>query len=117
MKEDETLVGKLVSVFKGHFMQWLALGILVFAMGAASKRALVSLVVPVVKVIWPFLVIWLVYRFIRGRVAGAVKKFQEQMMANIQQQQGQAAGARSGGQVLDLCTKCGSLDSAGHRCP
>jgi hypothetical protein len=104
--------------FTSNLPQIIALVILVLAMGSASKRAILPMALSVFRFVWPFLAIWIVFRLIKGRVERAVKQFQEQIMAGLQNQgtaqgRGPAAGA---GQVLDLCPKCGALQQANHRC-
>jgi hypothetical protein len=108
----------LMNSFKRNLLQWIALVVLLLAMGSASKRALVSIFLPVFRVIWPFLVLWIGYRFVRGKIEGGIKKFQDQIMSQVNQAhqaRGGGAGA-GGGQVLDLCSKCGALDSPQHKC-
>jgi hypothetical protein len=104
----------IVRHIKGNFTQWIALSILVFAMFAASRGAALPALWALGRFVLPVLVIWLVFRLIKSRVSRAVQKFQEQMMQGMN-----APGARTNGagrQVLDLCPKCGTLMTAGHRC-
>jgi len=102
---------------KTNFIQWLALGILVMAMFSASKGAALPAIWALGRFVLPVLVIWLVIKLVKSRVSGVVQKFQEQMMQGMQQ--GSGAPGRvggAGGQVLDLCPKCGALQSASHKC-
>ncbi len=106
------------TMLRSNLPQLIALGILILAMGSASKRAIVPMALGILRFIWPFVVIWLIYRLIKGRVERAVKKFQEQMLAGLQNQgagPGRASPAGTG-QVLDLCPKCGALQQSDHRC-
>lgn len=96
-------------------VQILALGVLVAAMFSAGKKAAVPALLAVVKFIWPFLMIWLVWRLIKGKATSAMDRFKEQMMQAVQQQQG-ASAAQGKGEVLDLCPKCGVLLTSSHRC-
>jgi len=113
-------LAKVVDHIRANLVQWIALGILVAAMGAASKTAMVSVIWSLGRFVLPFVVIWILYRIVRSRIEAAMKRFQEQVMQNMQNAgSGYAAGhsPRGGGQtVLDLCPKCGVLQSPGHRC-
>ena len=103
---------------KANFIQIIALLILVSAMFSASKKAILPMVWGFGRFLLPFLIIWLVYRFVRARVSAAFKKFQEQLLQGMHQgaATGAGPGGRSAGQVLDLCPKCGDLQSHGHQC-
>ena len=108
---------QVVRVIRVGALQWIAIAILGASMFSASKRAVLPAIGAILRVIWPFLVVYLIWRVIKAKVSGAVQKFQEQM---LQQAQGAGAGGvgrqKNGGQVLDLCPKCGDLLGAGHRC-
>jgi hypothetical protein len=111
---------RVATQVRSNLPQLIALGILILAMGSASKRAIVPMALGILRFVWPFLLIWFIYRLIRGRVERAVKQFQEQMLAGLQNQgaghhHGRGSTANSG-QVLDLCPKCGVLQQANHRC-
>ncbi len=104
---------------KANLSQIVALTILVCAMFSASRKAMLPMVWGLGRFLLPILVIWLIYRFVRARVSAVVKKFQEQLLRGMQQgaAAGPGPGGHSGGQVLDLCPKCGDLQNPGHRCP
>ena len=111
----------------GGVVQWVALVVLIAAMFSAGKRAALPALFAIVRFMWPFLVIWLVWRLFKSKVSRVVGKFQSQVM-DAANQQGGAAGGFAGaaqraaasrktqGDVIDLCPKCGSLLAAGHRC-
>jgi hypothetical protein len=103
---------------KANFIQILALTILVSAMFSASKKSVLPMLWGLGRFLLPVFIIWLIYRVVRARVSAAVKKFQEQMLQGMQQGAAAGHGPRgpSGGQVLDLCPKCGDLQNPGHRC-
>jgi len=108
---------------KANFIQWLALVVLVSAILSASRAAFMPMVYSLGRFVLPFLVVWVIYRFVKGRLETAVKKFQDQVMQNIQNSgQGFAGGPAPGSsgargqQVIDLCPKCGVLQTAAHRC-
>lgn len=99
---------------RGNFSQWLALGILILAMFSASRGAALPAIWALGRFVLPILLIWLVIRLVKARVALAVQKFQDQMMQGMNPHGG---GTSTGGrQVLDLCPKCGSLMAPNHRC-
>ncbi|MCX6126022.1 MAG: hypothetical protein NTV34_14915 [Proteobacteria bacterium] len=115
----------------GGAIQWIALVVLIAAMFSAGKRAAMPALFAVLRFMWPFLVVWLVWRFLKGKVSSVVGKFQAQVMDAANQQGGVAGGFAGGfagaaqraaasrktqGDVIDLCPKCGSLLAAGHRC-
>lgn len=109
--------------FKANLVQWIALGVLVAAMLSASRAAFMPMLWSLGRFVLPIFVVWLIYKFVKGRLETAVKKFQDQLMQNIQNSGqgfagGQATGARGAGgqQVIDLCPKCGVLQTAAHRC-
>lgn len=110
----------IIRHLRSNIIQWAALSVLVASMLAASRSTFIPMAMSLGRVVVPFLVVWLIYRIIKKRVSSAVTKFQDQLMQNIQNAgQGyaaQGAGGKTKTQVLDLCTKCGSLDSPGHRC-
>ena len=109
-------IGRVIRV---GALQWIAIAILGASMFSASKRAVLPALIAILRVVWPFLVVYLIWRVIKAKVSGAVQKFQEQIM-----QQAQTAGAGPGRvpnsknnqQVLDLCPKCGVMLTQGHRC-
>lgn len=108
---------KVATHVKSNFIQWTALGILVAAMFSASKGAAMPAIWALGRFVLPVVVIWLVFKLLKSKVSGAVQKFQEQMMQGMQQGAGQQArGPGGSGQVLDLCPKCGALQSPGHMC-
>ena len=111
----------------GGVVQWVALVVLIAAMFSAGKRAALPALFAIVRFMWPFLVIWLVWRFLKSKVSGVVGKFQSQVMDAANQQGGAgggfagvaqraAASRKTQGDVIDLCPKCGSLLAVGHRC-
>lgn len=117
-------VGQFV---KAGVMQWVALAILGFAMFSAGRRTAIPAVLAIFKVLWPFLVIWIIWRFLKAKITGVVGKFQDQVMQAAQQNGASANFARpavsrpetatgSGGEILDLCPKCGILLTTSHRC-
>ena len=113
----------IIRHLKANFIQWMALGVLVAAMLSASRAAFMPMVWSLGRFVLPIFVVWLIYRFVKGRLETAVKKFQDQMMQNIQNSgQGFTGGptpgyrGTKGQQVLDLCPKCGVLQTASHRC-
>ena len=122
---------------QGNLISLIAFAILAASMLSASRGAILPMLVRFGRFIFPFVVIWLVYRLIRARVSRAVKVFQEQMFQNIQNGMnpnvrpdargastagswggsgGAFAGAKNTGEVLDLCPKCGSLQTSTHHC-
>lgn len=109
--------------FRAGGLQMLAMLVLIMAMFTANKRAAAPALMAIVKFIWPLLVVWLIWRFIKSRVTAGVQKFQQQIM-QAAQQNGVASGVASGrsgsaqgvGQIIDLCPKCGTLLSSGHQC-
>lgn len=105
-------------------IQWVALVILVASMFSASKRAAIPAVMGIVKFVWPLLAVWLVWRLIKAKITAKVQAFQQQVMNATSQggingpgaQRFRASSAAGAGEVLDLCPKCGTLLSPGHRC-
>jgi ABC-type nickel/cobalt efflux system permease component RcnA len=114
----------IIRHLKTNLIQWVALGVLVAAMLSASRAAFIPILMNISRFLVPILVIWLIYRFLKGRLETAVKRFQDQMMQNFQNSGqgfpgGHGAGkqaGRGGQEVLDLCPKCGVLQTATHRC-
>ena len=106
---------------KSNFIQWAALFVLVASMIAASRAAFVPMLLSWGRLILPFFIVWLIYRVVRKRIETALKRFQDQVMQNIQNgpdgYAGNSPGGRGRQQVLDLCPKCGALLSPAHRCP
>lgn len=101
----------------------LAITVLVVAMFSANKRAAAPAIIAIGKFLWPFLLVWIVWRFVKSRVTAGVQKFQQQIMEAAQQggmpggvAQGRGAAASGNGQIIDLCPSCGTLLSAGHQC-
>lgn len=84
-------------------------GILLSRGGLASLTPLLRLIVPVVIVIFAFN--YLKKRLTSGAVGEALRKRMEEAM---RQQQMNAQGGRD--KVIDLCPKCGTYLTAGHRC-
>lgn len=105
---------------KANFIQWVALLVLVAAMVAASRAAFVPMALSLGRLVLPFVIVWLLYKMVRKRIESALKRFQDQVMQNIQNGPNGFAGSSSAGrgnqQVLDLCPKCGVLQSPTHRC-
>lgn len=106
-------------------IQWVAFAILLASVFSASKRAAVPAVMGIVKFLWPLLVLWLVWRLIKAKISATVQRFQRQVMDAAGQGGVSGPGAHrfratspaaGGGEVLDLCGKCGTLLSPGHRC-
>ena len=107
-------------------IQWVAFAVLLASMFSASRRAAVPAIMAIVKFLWPFIVVWLVWRLIKAKIGGAVQKFQQQVMDAAGQGGMNSAGgaqrfraaspASGGGEILDLCSNCGTLLSPGHRC-
>lgn len=94
---------------------YVAIGIILVAL-ASSKGGLAALM-PLVRFAIPFLVLFLIYRFVKGKLIAAAKD-----MAQRAQQGGMGPGgmgADGGGQqgkVIDLCPKCGKYMTGNHRC-
>ncbi len=115
-------MGSVIKFLKAHTLQFIALAVLGAAMLSAGKRAALPAIMAVFKFLWPFIVLWIIWRFIKAKVASVAAKFKEQVL-EAAAQQGQAPGGFAskraggkGGQVLDLCPKCGVLLTAGHKC-
>lgn len=110
----------IIQHLRSNIIQWAAFSVLVASMLAASRSTFIPMAMGLGRVVMPFLIIWLVYRIVKKKVSSAVAKFQDQLMQNVQNAgQGyaaQGAGGKTKNQVLDLCPKCGSLDSPSHRC-
>jgi hypothetical protein len=112
----------------GNLVQWIAVAILAGSMFSASRRAILPMLMGVARFMMPFIIIWIVYKLIKSKVNRFIRKFQEQMMQgahNGSAPEGPAGfahmgqsrkGNGGGGEVLDLCPKCGSLLSGSHRC-
>jgi hypothetical protein len=105
---------------RANVIQWAAFAVLVSSMLAASRSTFIPMAMGLGRVVMPVLIVWLIYRFVKKRVSSAISKFQDQLMQNVQNAgQGyaaQGAGGKTKNQVLDLCPKCGSLDSPSHQC-
>lgn len=110
----------IIRHLRSNAIQWAAFAVLVASMLAASRTTFVPMAMGLGRVIMPFLIVWLIYRIVKKRVSSAVAKFQDQLMQNIQNAgpgyASQGAVGKTKSQILDLCPKCGSLDSANHRC-
>jgi hypothetical protein len=105
----------------------LAITVLVVAMFSANKRAAAPALLAIGKFLWPLLVVWIVWRFIKSRVTAGVQKFQQQIMQAAQHggmsggmpgsvTQNRGAASSGNGQIIDLCPSCGTLLAPGHRC-
>lgn len=85
--------------------------------GLLVSRGGLAALQPTLKFLAPFLILWLVWRFVKrkllGFAGGAMRQRLETMMQQMQQQQ----ATRSGQGVIDLCPRCGSYLKAGHSCP
>lgn len=69
---------------------------------------------PLLRFVLPALIIYLVYRAVRKRVAGALG---DKVRRSFEQHQSRMRPGGGGEQqVIDLCPKCGAYDQAGHRC-
>ena len=106
---------------KLHEYKWSVLA-LVFILGALleSRGGLMALV-PVIRFLFPVLVLILLFRLIKGRLSAAfgeqLRKATEQQRETMRQQMGGGAGPGGhDGNVIDLCPKCGSYLKPGHRC-
>jgi hypothetical protein len=108
--------------FKENMWSLLALCIL----GAAllTSRGGLAALMPVMRIVVPFIAVYLIFKFIKKKLTS---KFQEalkghlgtgggpidpQKIAEILQNRSQ----KNQGQVIDLCPKCGTYLSPGHRC-
>ena len=90
---------------------WIALGIIVVAL--ASSRGGLSALMPLLRFALPFIAIVLAYKFIKGKLIGAVQDIQQRGPG------GAASPGRQGqepGKVIDLCPKCGKYMTGNHRC-
>lgn len=124
------MTSKLRSSSEGGFvrigaLQWVALAILVASVFSASKRAVVPALMGIVKVLWPFILVWVIWRLIKAKIGSTMQRFQQQVMDAASQGGVNATGAQrfratgpasGGGEILDLCSQCGTLLSPGHRC-
>ncbi len=95
---------------------WIALGIILVAL--ASSKGGLSALMPLLRFALPFIVLVLIYRFIKGKVISSMKDMQERV-----QQDGPMRGPGMGqgsstqqGKVIDLCPKCGKYMTGNHRC-
>ena len=78
-----------------------------------------SVLAPTAKVLLPVVVVYFVIRAVSkkigGGVTGAFRSRIEAAMKQMQDQQARQQGG-GGGKVIDLCPKCGSYLTSGHRC-
>lgn len=111
-----------------NLIQWVVLAILFGSMFSGSRRAILPMLIGAGRFLTPFVIIWLVFKMIKSKISRAFSKLQEQMMQGVQNGSAGNVGASfgaarqgrqeaaSGGQVLDLCPKCGSLLTSHHQC-
>ncbi|MCX6116700.1 MAG: hypothetical protein NT027_04105 [Proteobacteria bacterium] len=115
-------MSKMIQIIKGNLLQFLALGLLVAALFSTGKRAAMPAIFAFLKVLWPFIVIWIIWRFVKAKITGAATRFKDQIMEAAAQQQGvgragsSSAATANRGPVLDMCPKCGNLLKPGHTC-
>lgn len=88
---------------------YIAIGIILVAL--ASSKGGLSALMPLVRFALPFIVLVLIYRFIKGKFVAAAKD-----MAQRAQQGGMGSGGAQEGKVIDLCPKCGKYMTGNHRC-
>jgi hypothetical protein len=106
-------------------LQWAAAILLLVAMFSASKSAALPALIKIGRFLFPFILLWFVWKFLRDRVSRTMGKLKDQILDAAQQQQ-HARGAGVGvglgkigkdkSEVIDLCPQCGSLLAAGHVC-
>lgn len=100
--------------------QLLALGCLVFVITSARGGA--QVLMPLVRWILPLIVIVFILGYLKkkimsGRIAEAFRKQMEQAMQAQQQKSGGGGrGGNASNKTIDLCPKCGSYSSPGHKC-
>jgi hypothetical protein len=111
-----------------NFIQWAVVILLVGSMFSGSRRAILPMLAGAARFLCPFVIIWLVVKLIKNRIARAFAKLQQQVMQGVQNGSAVNMGANfggsrhgeqqsaGGGQVLDLCPKCGSLLTGHHQC-
>jgi hypothetical protein len=97
--------------------QILAAGVLLAGFLMARGGGLAALA-PAARVLAPVLLIWLLFRLAKKKLAGAAqgafKARMEAAMKAMQEQQQTQAG--KGGKVIDLCPTCGGYQAPGHKC-
>lgn len=96
---------------------WQLIAALTLIAGLLVSRGGFAALQPILKFMAPFVLLWLLWRLLRRKLValagGAMRQRLDTMMQQMQQQQ----AARSNGQgVIDLCPRCGSYLSVGHRC-
>ncbi len=92
----------------------IALGIIVVAL--ATSRGGLSALMPLLRFALPFIAIVLAYKFIKGKLIGAVQDMQQRGPGGQGGQSGQGMGGQGAGKVIDLCPKCGKYMTGNHRC-
>jgi hypothetical protein len=111
-----------------NFIQWVVVALLVGSMFSGSRRAILPMLAGAARFLSPFIIIWLVVKLIKNRMTRAFSKLQDHLMQGVRN--GSAVNMNSnfggirqerqastgGGQVLDLCPKCGSLLAGQHQC-
>lgn len=112
----------MLSKIKDNIWSFSALAILGLAL-FTSKGGLAA-VMPVVRLLIPVVVILFIFNFIKKKLA---KRFEDALKTHLGHSGGpldpqkmaeflQNRGQKNQGQVIDLCSKCGSYLSPGHRC-
>jgi uncharacterized membrane protein YgcG len=103
--------------WKQNLPQLLAMVILVAAIFTSAKRAIFPMMIGVLRVAWPFLLVWFAWRYIKGKMTGYAAKLQQELQkAASSRSTGFAGGGGATGTVIDLCPKCGTLLAQGHSC-
>lgn len=111
-----------------NYIQWVVVILLVGSMFSGSRRAILPMLAGAARFLSPFIIVWLVFKLIKNRITRAFAKLQEQLMQGVQKGSAVNMGANfggirpgqngsgGGGEVLDLCPKCGSLLAGHHQC-
>ena len=102
--------------------KWSLLALLCILGGLIMSRGGLAALMPLARFFVPFLVVYFIFRALKkrlmsGNIGDVLRAKMEDAMRQQQQMQGgRGAGGAGGGKVIDLCPKCGSYLSAGHRC-
>lgn len=99
--------------------KWSLLALALILGGLFSSRGGLAALAPLLRFILPIVVVLFLFNYVKRRLSSgalgeALRKKMEEAMRQQQAQGGR--GGAGGGNVIDLCPKCGSYLAAGHRC-
>lgn len=94
--------------------KWTTTAIAAIAMALFLTRGGMATVGPLLRLALPVVLVVIAYRAVKGRIRSAVEEaLRVQQRGRPPYQESQAA---QGGEVIDLCPRCGAYQKPGHRC-